>query len=98
MLASNFYRQDLAHGKGIQRKDPVSAPKLSAGNSKSTVPSTRGRPRGRLAVATAPQRRQILFEVNRNRSRNHHDHDDNEGNSDKVNENEELEDLAPEQQ
>ena len=91
MLASNFYRENMGRGRGNNRRDPVSVPKLTAGTSKSNALSGRGRGKGRPPVVSAQPRRQILVEVNRNRN---HDEAQNEGDSDKENENEELDDLV----
>ena len=69
MLASNFYRQDMVRSKGPVKRDALTAPKLTSGNSsgKNTVASNRGRPRGgRGGLSNPPPKRQILVEVNRN--------------------------------
>ena len=89
MLASNFYRENMGRGRGNNRRDAVSAPKLTAGTSKSTAASGRGRGKGRPPVVSAAPRRQILVEVNRNR-----DHDDAENEVDSDKENQELDDLV----
>ena len=97
MLARNFYKQHMGHGKTTSKRDVVTAPRLTGGLSKSTA-SIRGIQRGgRASVVSAIPRRQILVETNQNTSRRN-DHDNNEGDSDKENEHEELEDLAAEQQ
>ena len=67
MLASNFSRQDMVRGKGSVKRDALTAPRLTSGNSvsKNTVASNRGRPRGvRCGLSNPPPKRQILVEVN----------------------------------
>ena len=89
MLASNFYAINMVHGAKNPKKDAISAPKLSAGNSSKTgTGSGRGRGgRGGRVVPAAVARRQILVEPRANRS-NDHDEDDQVDS-----ENEELDDL-----
>ena len=85
MLASNFYATNMVHGGKNPKKDVISAPKLSAGNSSKTGTGS-GRGRGGRVVPAAVTRRQILVEPRANRS---NDHDEDEVDS----ENEELDDL-----
>ena len=93
MLASNFYRESkMGRGRGNKR-DTVSVPKLTPGTSTTKSSAARGRGKGRPPLVTGPQRRQILVEVNRGRN---HDEADNEVDSEKENENPELDDLETE--
>ena len=93
MLASNFYATNMVRGGKNPKKDAISAPKLSAGNSSKTgTGSGRGRGgRGGRVVPAAVARRQILVEPRSNRS---NDHDEDEVDS----ENEELDDLEVRQE
>ena len=92
MLASNFYPINMVCGGKNPKKDAISAPKLSAGNSSKTgTGSGRGRGgRGGRVVPAAVPRRQILVDQPRANRSNNNDHDED----DQVDsENEELDDL-----
>ena len=65
MLVSNFYCENMGCGRGNNRRDTISAPKLTAGTSNSTTLSGSSRGKGRFPIVSTQPRRKILVEVNR---------------------------------